>query len=95
MDQIKTLFGQRKQLPKPKRSTERGDLLDTILGRLNPSRVKAGYKPLTYGGLAYKLTGVPTKDLYALISKMSDAEHRGVSPGMVFWSEIRPKPKEV
>ena len=90
MQRISTLFGERKQLPKPRRSTERGDLLDTILGRLNPSRVKAGYKPLTYGGLAYKLTGIPTKDLYALISKCDDAERRGYPWGAIFWKEITP-----
>jgi hypothetical protein len=46
--------------------------------------------PITYGRLAYLLTGIPTKDLYALISKCDDAERRGYAWGAIFFKEIRP-----
>ena len=90
MERLSNLFGLRATPPKRRRQTERSDLYDRILSRLNPSRVKGGYKPLTYGRLAYMLTDIPTKDLYALISKCDDAEHRGYPWGAIFWKEIRP-----
>ena len=74
-----------------KRSSERGDLYDQILSRLNPGRVKKGLKPMTHGRLGYLLTGIPTKDLYALISRCDDAERRGFPWGAIFWKEIRPQ----
>ena len=91
MERIGNLFGQRAALPKPTRKTERGDLYDRILSRLNPSRVRSGYKPLTYGRLGYLLTGIPTKDLYALISRCDDAERRGFPWSAIFWKEVRPQ----
>lgn len=91
MDKIGTLFGNRAKPPKPRRTSERGDLSDTILGRLNPSRARAGYPPITYGRLAYLLTGIPTKDLYALISRCDDAERRGFPWSAIFYKEIRPQ----
>ena len=90
MEKLSNLFGQRLKPPKKTRSTERGDIFDTILSRLNPDRIRKGYKPLTHGRLAYLLTGIPTKDLYALISRCDDAERRGFPWGAIFWKEIRP-----
>lgn len=69
MESIKNLFSKRQTPVKKGRATERGDLLETFLARLNPSRAAAGYRPLTFGRLAYKLQGIPTTDLYALLSK--------------------------
>lgn len=91
MDRIGTLFGNRAKQSKPRRSTERGDLLDTLLGRLNPPRIRDGYKPLTYSRLSYLLTNVLTKDLYALISSGIDAERRGGNFSKYFWYAIKPK----
>jgi hypothetical protein len=91
MEKISTLFGNRVALPsKPSRQTERGDLLETFLSRLNPGRKAKGYPPLTIKRLAYKLTGIPTKDLYALLSKCNDAERRGVPWSAAFWVELNP-----
>ena len=45
--------------------------------------------PLTHARLAYILTAIPTKDLYALKSKLSDAERRGYNPGIIFWKEVK------
>ena len=75
------------------RATERGHIFDLILARLNPSRISSGYKPLTHGRLGFKLTGIPTKDLYALISKCDDAERRGYAWGAIFWRELKPNDK--
>ena len=71
-------------------ATERGSLLDEFLLRLNPGRKAKGYDPLTYGRLAYLLTGIDTKDLYALLSKCNDAERRGYNWGAIFFKEIKP-----
>lgn len=90
MERIGNLFGERRQIPRRRRRTERGDIYDTILFRLNPERTRKGYKLLTHASLGYLLTGVPTKDLYALISKCDDAERRGYPWGAIFWREIRP-----
>lgn len=90
MERIGTLFGDKRQLPKKTRRTERGDIYDVLLSMLNIDR-RGKYKPLTHGRLGFLLQGIPTRDLYALVSKMRDGERRGVAPGMVFWTEIRPK----
>lgn len=90
MDKLSNLFGQRGALPKRPRQTERQELFDRILSRLNPSRIQGGYKPLSYGRLGYLLTAIPTRDLYALISKCDDAERRGFPWSAIFWKEIRP-----
>lgn len=94
MERITNLLGERRQLPKPRRHTERGDLFDTLLSHLNPPRVKKGLPPLTYQRLGYLLAGIKTGDLYALLSKMQDGVRRGVAPGAIFWSEVRP-PKDI
>jgi hypothetical protein len=90
MERISTLFGNFTRPTRPNRRTERGDLLDEFLSRLNPSRTAAGYRPISYGRLAYLLTAIKTADLYALRSKMIDGERRGVPASAIFWLEIRP-----
>jgi hypothetical protein len=62
MEQAATLFGKYQKVPDKHRRSERSDLLDTFLPRLNPGRKAKGYPPLTYGRLAYLLTAIPTKD---------------------------------
>ncbi|MBK3666162.1 hypothetical protein JJE66_33695 [Bradyrhizobium diazoefficiens] len=74
----------------PKRVTERGELFDKILIRLNVARIKAGYKPITHKRFGYMLTKIPTKDLYALISRCDDAERRGYPWSAIFYKEIKP-----
>jgi hypothetical protein len=91
MDKIADLFGKHVKPPKTTRRSERGDLYDQILARLNPGRHKAGYKPITPARLAYLLTGIATADLYALLSKCNDAEKRGYHWSAIFWKEIKPQ----
>jgi hypothetical protein len=94
MQKIETLFGQYQKAPDKRRRTERSDLLETFLLRLNPGRKAKGYDPLTYGRLAYLLAGIGTKDLYALLSKCNDAERRGYPWSAIFWKELRPNKSE-
>ena len=82
------LFGKYQKLPEKTHTSERGELLETFLSRLNPGRKAKGYQPLTIKRLAYKLTGIPTKDLYALLSKCNDAERRGYAWGAIFFKEL-------
>jgi hypothetical protein len=91
MERIDTLFGTKIARPKARRASERGDLFDTILSHLNPPRAKKGLKPLTYQRLGYLLAGIPTADLYALISKCTDAQRRGFPWSAIFWKEITPE----
>lgn len=93
MDRIKNLFSKYDEPPKPTRQSERGDLLDEFLLRLNESR-QGKYRPLTHARLAYLLTGIPTKDLYALKSKCEDAERRGFPWSAIFWKEIKPQKEQ-
>jgi len=37
-----------------------------------------------------QLAGIPTKDLYSLISKCDDAQRRGFPWSAIFWKEIKP-----
>jgi hypothetical protein len=94
MEKIANLFGTYQKPPDKHRRSERSDLLETFLLRLNPGRKAKGYPPLTYGRLAYLLTGIPTKDLYALLSRCNDAERRGYNWGAIFFKEIRPNETE-
>jgi hypothetical protein len=75
----------------PTRRTERGDLLDTFLSRLNPLRLQKNMRPVSYGRLSFILTAIPTPDLYALLSKCNDAERRGYAWSAIFWLEIKPQ----
>lgn len=91
MQPISTLFGEKRFVPPKRHRSERGDIMDAILARLNPPRAKEGRRPVTHKRLGFLLAGVPTKDLYALVSKCADAERRGVPWGAAFWTEIRPR----
>ncbi|HZQ45101.1 MAG TPA: hypothetical protein VFA99_17755 [Acidobacteriaceae bacterium] len=90
MEPIKNLFGQRRPV-KPRRVTERGELLEYFLERVNASRRGTKYRPVTIRYIAMKVTAVPTKDLYALKSKMEDGLRRGMSASMIFFSELKPQ----
>lgn len=46
------------------RGSQRGDMLDKFLAKLNPSRIAAGYKPLTHARLSMMLSHLHTDQLY-------------------------------
>jgi len=96
MEKAATLFGKYQKAPDKRRRTGRSDLLETFLLRLNPGRKAKGYPPLTYGRLAYLLTGIKTADLYYLLSVCTDAERRGYPFSAIFWKELKaPKSSDV
>ena len=88
-----TLFGKYQQRPAKMHETQRGEIFDQFLSRLNPSRKAKGLRPLTHARLGQIFEGVPTADLYAVISKCNDAERRGVPWSAAWWTEVKPKPK--
>ncbi len=75
--------------------TERGELMEYFLGKLNAGRVQDGLAPMTMGRMARILVGIPTKDLYFLKSICDDAQKRSGPSAFSkkFWWEIKPKPK--
>ena len=45
---------------------------------------------LIYQRLGYLLAGIPTRDLYALLSKCDDAQRRGFPWSAIFWKATKP-----
>jgi len=91
MEPITNSLDNHRQPPKKTHVTERGDLFDTILTHLNPPRARKKMRPITHKRLGFLLAGIPTKDIYSLISKCDDAQRRGVAWSAAFWTEIRPQ----
>jgi hypothetical protein len=94
MEKAATLFSKYQRSPDKRRQSERSDLLETFLSRLNPGRKAKGYEPITYGRLAHLLAGIKTADLYYLMSVCNDAERRGFPWSAIFWKELRPNKSE-
>ncbi len=88
MQQLATLFAARK--PVQARS-ERGELLQFFLEKLNEARKGTKYKPLRPAALGVKLSHLSVSDLYYLKSDCLDAERRGYSFSKRFWWSIKPQ----
>lgn len=71
--------------------TEREELLDKFLMKLNPPRQQAGMKLITYPHLASLLKAVPTSDLYPFFNECDKARNFS----SLFWWKLKPKPSEV
>ena len=71
--------------PKSAARSEREELLDRFLSRLNPDRAEAGLKPLAPSALATLLTGVPTTDLYGFYKSCERAR----SFSRLFWHLLK------
>jgi hypothetical protein len=91
MEKAATLFRKYQKVPDKRHRSERGDLVEIFLSRLNPGRKAKGYPLLSHGRLAYLLTGIKTADLYYLLSVCNDAERRGYPFSAIFWRELKPK----
>lgn len=63
--------------PKKSRRTERGDLISYFSEKMNASRIKGGYKPLSLSGWSYKLSIFKTDQLYALRKKCDESVNFG------------------
>jgi hypothetical protein len=76
-----------KQRPKPKATSERGELLEEFLKRILPTWDAKRFDKLTVPRLAKKLQGIPTKDLYYLKRVCEDSKDYAKR----FFYEINPK----
>ncbi|TFH72375.1 hypothetical protein E3V39_12405 [Gammaproteobacteria bacterium LSUCC0112] len=73
---------------KPERiKSERADLINQFLTRLNAERVGTKWKPLTARAVAIKLGHIPTEDLYYCFKQCS----HGGSFGKVFFGMLKNK----
>lgn len=88
-----TLFASASLKKPAKVKSERSELFDWFLSILNPDRRSRGFSEISYPRLGRELQGIPTKDLYALQSKMKDAMRRNGNPSSCFWYAIKP-PKD-
>jgi hypothetical protein len=94
MEAIRNLFGERVKPPKPKRSSERGDLLEYFTARINRDRDGKKFKKLPISAMAWKLKGLTLKDLYYMKSYMQDLDRSGKDAVKWFWWSLRPENKE-
>ena len=69
------------------RKTERGELMQYFLGKLNNSRKDDELSPLTMGRMGRILQGIPTRDLYYLKSVCDDSANFSKK----FWWEVNPR----
>lgn len=76
-----------KQPEKKAKVTERGELMEYFLKKLNAARVRDGLAPMTMGRMGRVLVAIPTKDLYYLKSVCDQAKDFSKK----FWWEVNPK----
>jgi hypothetical protein len=69
------------------RATERGELMQYFMDKLNSTRVRDGLPPLSMARMGRLLQVIPTKDLYYLKSVCEKAPDFSKK----FWWEINPK----
>jgi hypothetical protein len=62
--------------------TQREELLDKFLSKLNPDREKAGFPPYSHARLARMLKGMTTQQLYILFRECDQARSFG---GLLKW----------
>lgn len=72
---------------KKERATERGELMEYFRDKLNRTRVRDGYTPLSLARMGKILQLIPTKDLYYLKSVCDQATDFSKK----FWWEVNPK----
>jgi hypothetical protein len=75
----------------PQRGSERGELLDKFLERLNPSRIQAGYKPYNHARLSVMLQHLKTDELYPFYRQ---CEQAGIPFSAFFHWSLKPKTLE-
>lgn len=69
------------------RETERGELMQYFIDRINPGRIRDGLPKITMGRMGKILEQIPTKDLYYLKRICDDS---GNFSKRFFW-ELDPK----
>jgi hypothetical protein len=90
VDHISSHLGAQRRKDK---ASERGDLMQYFMQKLNITRTRDGLGPLTMGRMGRIFLAVPTKDLYFLKSICDDAQKRGDLDSFCkkFWWEVSPK----
>ena len=78
---------------KKDKATERGELMQYFMQKLNRARMRDGLPPLTMPRMGRLLVAIPTPDLYFLKSVCDDADKRNGIDAFCkkFWWEISPK----
>ena len=61
--------------PTTKATSERAELLERFVTRLNSSRVAGGYKPLGAGFYASKMALIPTDELHAFYKELDSSKN--------------------
>lgn len=79
----------RYQQPRSKATSERAELIEKFLSRLNPPRIADGFKPLTPARLGAMLAHVPTEDLWPFYRSCEQAN----SFSRFFHWSLRPRDK--
>lgn len=76
--------------PPKKVLNERQEILQQIQCAINVERVGTKFKPITGKAVAMKVSHIPTKDLYYLLSTCNDYKRRSKKSGgfskCFFWS---------
>lgn len=72
---------------KKERATERGEMMQYFMEKLNRARVRDGIAPLSMPRMGKILQFIPTKDLYYLKSVCDAANDFSKK----FWWEVKPK----
>lgn len=88
MERISSLF---KPRAASKPTSERAELLQFFLDKVNAARRGTKYKPLRPAALAVKLSHLKLPDLYYLKSTCLDAERQGKPFSAIFWWSIKAK----
>lgn len=93
MNEISAIFRERKELEKryrrglkSKTASERAELIEKFLTRLNKAREGTPYPPLKPAAIAFKLSHIPTSDLYAFYKECERAKNFGA----YFWWALNP-----
>ena len=90
MDHISSHLGEKRR---KNRASERGDLMQYFMQKLNMTRTRDGLPPLTMARMGRILLAIPTRDLYFLKSICDDAGKRNGLDAFCkkFWWEVSPK----
>jgi hypothetical protein len=75
--------------PKSKANSERASLLEPFVTRLNASRIAGGYKSLSAGFYASKMTHIATDELHAFYKKLEASPNFSA----IWWYHCCPKKK--
>ncbi len=69
--------------------SERSEFIDFFVREINIERKGTQFPPISPKTVAIKVGHINTKDLYALKSKMLDAQRRNFPIGVVFFTETK------